>query len=90
MQVESHTIEERVIEVVAKQFGLRPSEINRAVRFRQDLGADSLEVTELAMEFEEEFSEGEVDFKIPDEEADKLFTVGQVIDYIEKALKATE
>jgi len=84
------SIEERVVVVVAKQFGLRESEIARETRFREDLGADSLDVTELVMEFEEEFSDENIVFKIPDDDADKLFTVGQAIDYIVKKLSESK
>lgn len=78
-------VQDRVVAVVAKQFGLRESEINRETRFREDLGADSLDVIELAMEFTEEF-----DISIPDEDAEKLLTVGNAIDYIAKKVPAAE
>ena len=83
--MENASIEKRVIAVVAKQFGLRDSEITREARFRGDLGADSLDVMELVMEFIEEF-----DTDIPDEDAEKLLTVGNAIDYIAKKALAPE
>jgi acyl carrier protein len=75
---EKKTIAERVIEAVASQFGIDKDEIGLDSRFIDDIGADSLDVTELVMEFEEEF-----DIKISDEVSDKLKTVGQVVEYVE-------
>ena len=75
---EKKTIAERVIEVVATQFGIDKDEFGLDSRFVEDIGADSLDVTELTMEFEEEF-----DIKIPDDIAEKLKTVRQVVEYME-------
>ena len=75
--IDRSTIEGRVIHVVADQFGADEDGVTRETSFVDDLAADSLDVTELTMELEEEFS-----IRIPDDEADKLHTVGQTIDYI--------
>jgi acyl carrier protein len=73
------SVEERVIEIVSEQMGVSKDQVNRETSFVNDLGADSLDTVELVMEFEEEF-----DITIPDEEAEKIQTVGQAIDYIEQ------
>jgi len=70
-------IEEKVIEIVSEQMGVDKSEITRETSFVNDLNADSLDTVELVMEFEDEF-----EMSIPDEEAEKIQTVGQAIDYI--------
>ena len=74
------SVEERVIEIVSEQMGVSKDQVTRETSFVNDLGADSLDTVELVMEFEEEF-----DITIPDEEAEKIQTVGQAIDYIEQA-----
>ena len=73
------SVEERVIEFVSEQMGVSKVQVNREISFVNDLGADSLDTVELVMEFEEEFA-----ITIPDEEAEKIQTVGQAIDYIEQ------
>ena len=75
----AESIETRVISIVAEQLGVDKSEITRETSFVNDLNADSLDTVELVMEFEDEF-----DMSIPDEEAEKIQTVGQAIEYIEK------
>ena len=70
-------IEAKVIEIVSEQMGVDKSEITRETSFINDLNADSLDTVELVMEFEDEF-----DMSIPDEEAEKIQTVGAAIDYI--------
>jgi acyl carrier protein len=70
-------IETKVIEIVSEQMGVDKSEITRETHFINDLNADSLDTVELVMEFEDEF-----ELSIPDEEAEKIQTVGQAIDYI--------
>ena len=75
------SVEERVIEIVAEQLGVEKEKITRDTHFVNDLGADSLDTVELVMELEEEF-----DINIPDDAAEKIQTVGQAIDFIEKAL----
>jgi len=74
-------IEEKVIQVVSEQMSVDKSEISRNTSFVNDLNADSLDTVELVMELEDEF-----DLTIPDEEAEKLKTVGEAIDYIQKYL----
>jgi acyl carrier protein len=74
-------IEAKVIDIVAEQMGVDKSEITRETSFTNDLNADSLDTVELVMEFEDEF-----ETSIPDEEAEKIQTVGQAIDYISKAI----
>jgi acyl carrier protein len=71
-------VQDRVIEIVSEQMGVAKDQITRESSFINDLGADSLDTVELVMEFEEEF-----DITIPDEEAEKIQTVGQAVDYIE-------
>ena len=69
--------EQKVIEIVSEQMGVDKSEITRETHFINDLNADSLDTVELVMEFEDEF-----ELSIPDEEAEKIQTVGNAIDYI--------
>ena len=70
-------IEAKVKKIVAEQMGVAEAEITRDTSFVNDLNADSLDTVELVMEFEDEF-----EMSIPDEEAEKIQTVGQAIDYI--------
>lgn len=72
-------IEEKVKDIIVEQLGVNPEQVTPSASFIEDLGADSLDTVELVMAFEEEFS---VD--VPDEDAEKLQTVGDVIRYIEK------
>ena len=67
----------KVISIVAEQMGVDKGEINRDTHFVNDLNADSLDTVELVMEFEVEF-----ETSIPDDQAEKIQTVGQVIDFI--------
>lgn len=76
------SVEERVIEIVSEQMGVAKDQVTKDTSFVNDLGADSLDTVELVMEFEEEF-----DITIPDEEAEKIQTVGQAIQYIEEHSK---
>jgi acyl carrier protein len=78
-------IEAKVTEIVSEQMGVDKGEIARETSFINDLNADSLDTVELVMEFEDEF-----DMSIPDEEAEKILTVGAAIDYISKVLKEKE
>lgn len=71
-------IEAKVKKIVAEQMGVAESEIARETSFVNDLNADSLDTVELVMEFEDEF-----EMSIPDEEAEKIQTVGMAIDYIQ-------
>ena len=75
--VDAQEIEKKVIEIISEQMGADKSEITRETSFINDLNADSLDTVELVMEFEDEF-----DMSIPDEEAEKIQTVGAAIDYI--------
>ena len=75
--VDVPAIEKRVIEIISEQMGADKSEITRETSFINDLNADSLDTVELVMEFEDEF-----DMSIPDEEAEKIQTVGAAVDYI--------
>ncbi|MHC4197385.1 MAG: acyl carrier protein [Planctomycetota bacterium] len=75
-------VADRVIELVSKQMGVNAQKITPQTSFVNDLGADSLDTVELIMEFEDAF-----DMNIPDEEAEKIQTVGDAIGYIEKQAK---
>ncbi|MHC4171104.1 MAG: acyl carrier protein [Planctomycetota bacterium] len=75
--VDVQAIEKRVVEIISEQMGADKAEISRETSFINDLNADSLDTVELVMEFEDEF-----DMSIPDEEAEKIQTVGAAIDYI--------
>ena len=72
-------IEQKVKDIIVEQLGVNAEEVTRDASFIDDLGADSLDTVELVMAFEEEFNA-----EIPDEEAEKLKTVGDAIDYIQK------
>ncbi len=72
------TITERVIKLVCEQLGVKEEEVTAEASFVEDLGADSLDTVELVMALEEEF-----ETEIPDEEAEKITTVKEAIDYIE-------
>ena len=71
-------IEERVKSIIAEQLGVKEEEVTNSASFTDDLGADSLDTVELVMAFEEEFG-----VEIPDEEAEKIATVQNAVDYIE-------
>ena len=71
------TVEERVKKIVVEQLGVKEEEVSNESSFVDDLGADSLDTVELVMALEEEF-----ECEIPDEEAEKITTVQQAIDYI--------
>jgi len=72
------TIVERVTKLVCEQLGVKEDEVTSEASFVEDLGADSLDTVELVMALEEEF-----ETEIPDEEAEKITTVKEAIDYIE-------
>ena len=78
-------VEAKVIDIVSEQMGVDKAEVSRDTSFINDLNADSLDTVELVMEFEDEF-----DMSIPDEEAEKIQTVGAAIDYIVKTVKAQD
>ena len=75
-------IEQRVKKIVAEQLGVNESEIKIESSFVDDLGADSLDTVELVMALEEEF-----ECEIPDEDAEKITTVQQAVDYVNAHLK---
>ncbi len=74
-------IAERVTKIIVEKLGVEESEVTADASFTNDLGADSLDTVELIMELEKEF-----DISIPDEQAEKIQTVGQAISYLEKEL----
>lgn len=75
--VDIQAIKDKVIDIISEQMGVDKGEVSRETSFINDLNADSLDTVELVMEFEDEF-----DMSIPDEEAEKIQTVGAAIDYI--------
>lgn len=70
-------VEAKIKSIVAEQLGVDEAEISRETSFVNDLNADSLDTVELVMEFEDEF-----DISIPDEEAEKIQTIGQAVDFV--------
>jgi acyl carrier protein len=76
------TVLERVKKVTVEQLGVEDAEVLPTASFIEDLGADSLDLVELIMAFEEEFSTPDHKVEIPDEDAEKLVTVQDAIDYI--------
>ncbi|MEI8055213.1 MAG: acyl carrier protein [bacterium] len=79
------TIEERVKKIIAEQLGVNESEITNESSFVDDLGADSLDTVELVMALEEEFST-----EIPDEDAEKITTVQQAVEYVQSHIKVAQ
>src|SRR5438445_7524839 len=77
------SIEEKVKDIIVEQLGVNPEQVTPQASFIEDLGADSLDIVELVMAFEEEFS-----VEVPDEDAEKLQTVGDVINYIKERAKS--
>src|SRR3954465_8310845 len=73
------SVEERVIDIVCENLGVNKEQVTRQTSFQEDIGADSLDIVELVMELEEEF-----EITIPDDQAEKIKTVGEAIDYIER------
>ena len=71
-------IQDKVVKIIVDKLGVKESEVTPEASFTGHLGADSLDTVELIMEFEKEF-----DIQIPDEEAEKIATVGDAIAYIE-------
>jgi acyl carrier protein len=72
------TVFDRVKKIIAEQLGVEPAKVTPEARFREDLGADSLDLVELIMAFEEEFGG-----QISDDEAQKIRTVGEAVSYLE-------
>ncbi len=75
------SVEEKVKKIVGEQLGVDEEEITPAASFVEDLGADSLDTVELVMAFEEEFS-----IEIPDDDAEKIITVQNSVDYIKERM----
>ncbi len=75
-------VQEEVKDIIVEQLGVDPDKVTLEASFVDDLGADSLDTVELVMALEEKFG-----LEIPDEEAEKLTTVGEAIEYIEKNKK---
>ncbi len=71
----------KVVEIIAERFNLEKEKVTREMTFQQDLGADSIDIVELVMELEDTF-----DAQISDEDAEKISTVGDAVDYIENHL----
>jgi acyl carrier protein len=80
------SVEERVKKIVVEQLGVDEGQVTKEASFVDDLGADSLDTVELVMALEEEFTSDDFKFEIPDEEAEKISTVGQAVEYVEKHL----
>jgi acyl carrier protein len=78
----SMAVEDKVKQIIVEQLQVDEAEVTPGASFQEDLGADSLDVVELVMQFEEAF-----DLEIPDEDAEKIKTVRDAIDYIEKNAK---
>ena len=76
------SVEQRVIEIVCEHLAVGKEKVTRNTSFIEDIGADSLDIVELVMELEEEF-----DIQIPDDQAEKIKTVGEAVDYIEAKIK---
>ena len=77
---EEKSIEDRIRTIIATELGVKPEQITPEAKFIEDLGADSLDTVELVMALEEEFGN-----EIPDEDAEKLISVGDVILFIEES-----
>jgi acyl carrier protein len=74
------TLDQRVKDIIVEQLGVKPEQVVPEAKFIEDLGADSLDTVELVMALEEEFG-----VEVPDEQAEKLHSVGDVMKYIEEA-----
>ncbi len=84
---DNETIEQRIKKIIVNQLNVNEEQITKEASFLDDLGADSLDTVELIMAFEEEFKD-EIKGEIPEAEAEKLQTVGDVINYINEKAKA--
>jgi acyl carrier protein len=85
MADKSKEITEKVKQIISEQLGVEEGEVTPSASFIDDLGADSLDTVELVMALEENF-----DIEIPDEDAEKIRTVQDAIDYIEKHSKVSK
>jgi acyl carrier protein len=81
--VDVQAIQNKIIDIISEQMGVDKADVSKETSFINDLNADSLDTVELVMEFEDEF-----DISIPDEEAEKIQTVGSAVDYIVKVAKS--
>lgn len=82
MPMNTQEIMARVVEIVSEQMGVSKDQVNASTAFIKDLNADSLDVVELVMELEEEF-----DINIPEDQQEKIQTVGEAVTFIEAELK---
>jgi len=80
---EAGSLEERVTGLIVEQLGVSAEEARLQASFTEDLGADSLDIVELVMSFEESF-----DIEIPDEDAEKIQTIGDVVTYLQEHVEA--
>ena len=76
-------VQDKIKQIIVDELGVDEAEVTENARFIEDLGADSLDLVELVMRFEEEF-----DIEIPDEDAEKLTTVGEALNYVKNKLGA--
>lgn len=76
------SVEERVRAIIVEQLGVKPEQVTLKARLREDLGADSLDAVEMVLAFEEQFS-----VSIPDADAGKMATVGDVVRFLQKPVK---
>ncbi len=81
--VDVQAIQTKIIDIISEQMGVDKADVSKETSFINDLNADSLDTVELVMEFEDEF-----DISIPDEEAEKIQTVGSAVDYVVKVAKS--
>jgi acyl carrier protein len=79
LSTQEESVEEKVVGIITKQMGVKKEQVTLETSFINDLGADSLDTVELVMEFEDAF-----DINIPDEEAEKIQTVGDAVKYIKE------
>ena len=80
--MEATQVESRVKEIITEQLGVSPDDLKSTASFIEDLGADSLDIVELVMAMEQEF-----ETEIPDEDAEKILTVGDAVNYIHERLQ---
>lgn len=79
------SLKEKVKDIIVEQLGVEEGDVTEKASFIDDLGADSLDTVELVMAFEEEF-----DIEIPDDDAEKLMTVGDAMSYLDKKMASQE
>lgn len=79
--MEQKEIQSRLVTIISEQLGVKPEEVTETAHFIDDLGSDSLDTVELVMAFEEEFN-----VEIPDEDAEKIFTLGEATAYVNSRL----